>query len=144
MGKIKFIKKKIINFKSTILILSLCILIIPFSSIFAASVYGLNQSATEMAKVAEWAGFNTTQEDPEPIIGQVIKALISFLGVVFFILIVYGGFLWMTAGGSPDKVDKAKKIIMNATIGLVLVMFAYAITWYIVFQITDATSYDAG
>ena len=132
-----------ISFKKIIFTLSLVILLNPFSFVFA---YGLTDSAENMAKLAGpgGAGYNTSVQDPEPVIGQVIKALISFLGVIFFILIVYGGFLWMTAGGSPEKVDKAKKIIINAVVGLILVMFAYAITLYIVFQITAATRYDAG
>jgi hypothetical protein len=129
-----------INLKNIIIGLSLVVLLNPFSIVFA---YGLGDSSDNMDDLAGWAGFDTTVEDPEPIIGQVIKTIISFLGVIFFILIVYGGFMWMTARGNTDQIDKAKKIIMNSIVGLVLVLFAYAITWYIIFQLADAT-YDAG
>jgi hypothetical protein len=129
------------NLKTIIFALSLIFLLNPFSLVFA---YGLGDTVGNMDDTAGWAGYDITVEDPEPIIGQVIKTIISFLGVIFFILIVYGGFMWMTARGNADQIDKAKKIIMNSIVGLVLVLFAYAITWYIIFQLTDATSYDAG
>jgi hypothetical protein len=64
-------------------------------------------------------------------IGQIIGVLLSFVGTVFFILIIYGGFLWMTAAGNEQNVTKAKGLITSAIIGLVIVLAAYAITSYV-------------
>ena len=50
------------------------------------------------------------------------------MGVVFLILMIYGGYLWMLARGNEQEVEKAKNIIQNALIGLVIVLAAYAIT----------------
>ncbi len=61
-------------------------------------------------------------------IGKVIGAVLSFLGVVFLVLMIYGGYLWMLARGNEQEVEKAKNIIQNALIGLVIVLAAYAIT----------------
>jgi len=65
------------------------------------------------------------------IIGKVVGALLAFVGVLFFILMIYGGFLWMTARGNEQEVTKAKDLIVSATIGLIIVLASYAITAYI-------------
>lgn len=61
-------------------------------------------------------------------IGKVIGAGLSFLGIAFMVLIIYGGFMWMFARGNDQAVGKAKEIITAAFIGLVIVLSAYAIT----------------
>lgn len=74
--------------------------------------------------------------------GDIINIILSFLGVIFLLLVIYGGFLWMTAQGNDAHVDKAKQIIINSTIGLVIVMLAYAVTWFIVFNLGEATDFN--
>lgn len=64
-------------------------------------------------------------------IGKVIGAGLSFLGIAFMLLIIYGGFMWMFARGNDQAVGKAKEIITAAVIGLVIVLAAYAITNFI-------------
>lgn len=64
-------------------------------------------------------------------IGSVIGILLSFVGVIFLILIIYAGISWMTASGNQEKVTKAKDLIINAVIGLIIVLAAYAITAFI-------------
>jgi len=61
-------------------------------------------------------------------IGMVINIVLSLLGVVFLILMVYGGYLWMSSSGNEEQVNKAKKIITSAIVGLVITAAAYAIT----------------
>ena len=61
----------------------------------------------------------------------VITPLFSVLGVIFLVLIIYAGVLWMTAGGESKQVDKAKSILINTTIGIVITLAAYAITNFI-------------
>jgi len=74
-----------------------------------------------------------------PIIGSIINILLGLLGIIFTVLIVYGGFLYMTAGGNEDQVKKAKKFITNAIIGLVIVLAAYAISSFVIDKIVGAT-----
>lgn len=62
------------------------------------------------------------------IIGRIIGAVLSFVGVIFFILLIYAGFLWMFAMGNEEKVTHAKDMIFAAAIGLIVVLAAYAIT----------------
>lgn len=60
-------------------------------------------------------------------IGTMIAALLGLLGVIFLILTIYAGMLWMTAGGNADNVKKAKAILLNSVVGLVIVLSSYAI-----------------
>lgn len=76
------------------------------------------------------------------IIGTVISVVLGFLGVVFLILLIASGFMWMTAGGSEDKVKRAKTILINATIGLVIVLMSYGIASFLLNAFGDATGVD--
>ncbi len=73
-------------------------------------------------------------------LGVIIGSILSFIGVIFMLLIIYGGILWMTAMGKENQVEKAKNIIIQAVIGLVIVLAAYAITSFIGNQLTGSNS----
>ncbi len=64
-------------------------------------------------------------------IGKLAGIALSFIGILFFLLMIYGGFTWMIARGNDQEVTKAKEIIYGAVIGLVIVLSAYALTKYI-------------
>jgi len=72
------------------------------------------------------------EEDLIKIIFEVIRYLLSFLGVAAVLIIIYGGFLWMSAGGDPEKVGKAKKIITQAIIGLIIILLSYSLTMFVI------------
>lgn len=78
------------------------------------------------------------------VISTIIKAVLSFLGVILVILLIYGGFLWMTAAGNEESIAKAKKIIISAFIGLTIVLSAYVITYYVLDKILEATTDSEG
>ena len=65
-------------------------------------------------------------------VARLINALLSFMGMLFTILIIYGGVRWMTARGNSQQVDEAKSVVKNATIGLAIVLFAYVIARLVV------------
>ena len=73
-------------------------------------------------------------------IGLIINAVLTVLGVIFVVLVFYAGFLWMTDMGSEDKIKKAKAIIIAAVIGIVIVLAAYSITNFVLTRIWTATS----
>lgn len=72
---------------------------------------------------------------------QATTIIIGVLGVAAVIMILYAGFIWLTAGGSEEKVGKAKKIIKQAVIGLIIISFAYGIVGF-VFRAVPTTPAD--
>jgi hypothetical protein len=72
-------------------------------------------------------------------VGRIINVALSLLGVLLVVLVIYAGFLWMTAQGNEDKVKTAKKILTNAVIGMVLIFAAYAITNFVIERLVGAT-----
>ena len=72
------------------------------------------------------------------LVGNYVQAAMGLLGIVLVVLVIYAGFLWMTAQGSEEKIKKAKGIISSAIIGLVLIFAAYSITGFVVSSISTA------
>lgn len=86
------------------------------------------------------AGYNvSTAATFDIIVSTVLTTVLSLLGVVFLVLMVYGGYLWMTARGDEDHVKKAKDLIKAAIIGLIIVLMAYAISWFVINNLTKTT-----
>ncbi|MBI5728947.1 MAG: IPT/TIG domain-containing protein [Candidatus Magasanikbacteria bacterium] len=73
-------------------------------------------------------------------IARIIRAALGFLGVIAVMVILYGGFLYMTAGGNEEKVSEAKKILINGAIGLVIILSAFSIASFVVSKLTGATT----
>ncbi len=61
------------------------------------------------------------------IIRTLIQALLSVLGIIFLVLVIYAGLLWMTAAGNEDKVKKAQKLLRDGVIGLIIILSSYTI-----------------
>jgi hypothetical protein len=89
---------------------------------------GLDEAAEEAYLKPKGAD---AQTDLPTIIGSIVSQALGLVGVIFLILMIYGGFLWMTAQGNEEQIKKAKNIITGAVIGAVIVFMAYAITFFI-------------
>lgn len=121
---------KTIKITFIILILS-AILILPYLS-FAQIDPGLIQDAAKGAEFPDAAktGEQLEQTIPETV-GKIVSLMLSFVGALFFIFIIFSGFQWMTAGGNEEKVTQARTRLTNAAIGLAITVAAYFITWFI-------------
>jgi hypothetical protein len=73
-------------------------------------------------------------------ISSIISVVLSLVGVLFMILMIYGGYIWMTAGGDEKKVEKAQDTIRAGIIGLIIVIAAYAISVFVVSKIWGSTT----
>lgn len=80
-------------------------------------------------------GLTGTKTLPELVL-LVLRMLLTFAGVVAVVLIIVGGFQYMTAGGNDEQAEKGKKALTNAIIGLVIVMLAFAIVQIITNTLT--------
>ncbi|MDO9509879.1 MAG: Ig-like domain-containing protein, partial [Candidatus Magasanikbacteria bacterium] len=65
------------------------------------------------------------------IIANIIRVALGLLGLLAVIIILYGGWLWMTAGGNEEQIGSAKKTLINGAIGLAIILSAYAIVAFI-------------
>lgn len=83
---------------------------------------------------------NLGQRDPRAIAAQVINILLGFLGIIAVIIILAGGFKWMTAGGNQDKVDEAKKLMSAGVVGLIIVLASFGIAQFIINSLVTATT----
>lgn len=79
------------------------------------------------------------QEDLRLVVARIIRTFLTVLGVIAVIIVIYGGFTWMTAGGEAEKVEKAKKILLNGGIGLAIILLSWAITSFIISALLGAT-----
>ena len=68
----------------------------------------------------------------------IVNFLLSLLGIVFFLLMVYAGYLWMTARGNEEQIEKAKKITKEAIVGLLIIVLARIATEFILTQVGKA------
>ncbi len=72
-------------------------------------------------------------KDLTMVIGDILQLALSILGILFVIFMIYGGYIWMTAAGNESKADKAKDIITQSILGLIIVVGAYAITYFVIY-----------
>jgi hypothetical protein len=72
-------------------------------------------------------------------ITRIIKIGLSLLGLIAVVIILAGGFKWMTAGGNEDKVGEAKKMIISGVIGLAIILSAFAIATFVISSLANAT-----
>ncbi len=69
------------------------------------------------------------------IVAIIIKAALGLLGIVFLVIIIFAGYRWMTSSGNEEEVKKAQAAIKRAIIGLVIVLMAYSITFFVFKQL---------
>lgn len=79
-------------------------------------------------------------KSPKEVANSVINVLMGFLGIIAVIIILIGGFKWMTAAGSEDKVGEAKKMIAAGVIGLAIILSAWGLTTFVIQQMLNATN----
>ena len=80
------------------------------------------------------------QTNTQLIVGRIINAFLSLFGIIFLILVIYGGYRWMMASGREEELSKAKSTIRSAVIGLIIVLSAYAISYFITQALQKATA----
>lgn len=106
----------------------------PSLSMAASSTdtFGLNPLNTELNGTLGNADLRVT-------VGKLINVALSLLGVIAVVIILAGGFKWMTAGGNDDKVAEARKMIFSGIIGLAIILSSWAIALFVLNRLRDAT-----
>ncbi len=114
-------------------LLLLALIVLPFV-VHAAEEADPTTLLDEIGKIV----FGPGKPELQTVIGKLIQLALSFVGTIFFALMLYAGFLWMTAQGETEKVEKARSILIQATIGIVIIALAYTITFAVIEGISGA------
>lgn len=112
------------------------ILIVPY--LVFAQVSGASEGDVGMLKrletVAGTGGYVVGESSNlTAVVGTIIQSVLSLLGAIFVILMVYAGYTWMMASGNESKVEKAQGIIKTSIIGLIITLSSWAI-WSLIFN----------
>lgn len=114
--------------------------------LYSLPAFAITAEQTGLKETAEKAfGTGAQPTDITVVIGRIISAALGLLGIIFLVLIVYGGFIWMIGGreGKENEINKAKGILRSAIIGLLIVSAAYAITDFVINSLITATGPEA-
>jgi len=112
---------KILRSKATIFFV-LVVLFFMLAPVVLALETGLNYGT--------YTGLGT--QDLRVSIMKIVRIVLGFVGVIALLIIIYAGYTWMTSAGNAEKIEKAKKILINAVIGLVIIFSAFAIVSFII------------
>lgn len=102
---------------------------VAFSPAISLAQGGLGSATKNLKTVVDKAEIK--EGDIGNVVGKGINIALTLVGLIFLILTVYAGFLWMTARGDEGQVEKAQEIITASVIGLIIVVSAYAITTFV-------------
>lgn len=117
-----------------IIIISLLGVYLPLSLTFAQSETTSNSLAETIGGPAQTMLSNTSINSSftlGSVVAIILQGALSLLAIIFLIIIVVAGYRWMTASGNEESIKKAQDSIKRAVIGLVIVLMAYAITYFI-------------
>ncbi len=71
------------------------------------------------------------RRSPIETVTRLINTAMIFLGIIAVAIILFAGFKWMTAGGSDDKIGEARKLMTSGVIGLIIILSAWGIAYFI-------------
>lgn len=135
-------------FKKTNLIFISTLIIFIF---FIFSTVALAQTAREDALkgldiTGNPSGFKAIDSDADPseniaiLVGRISNYIFGPVAIIFFIFILIGGYQWMIAKGNEERLDKAKKFILNSIWGLMVIFFAWTLVIVILSALNKATN----
>lgn len=79
------------------------------------------------------------ETDPRLLIGRLIQAVLSIVGSIALLMFVYGGVLWITSMGESQRVEKGKKILVWAVLGLAMIAASYVVVNAVILALTTGS-----
>ncbi|MFA5954130.1 MAG: Ig-like domain-containing protein [Patescibacteria group bacterium] len=108
----------------------LALAVVAFVVLAALPVFAQNLD-TGINTIGNNIGLGGGGGDLKILIARIIRFFLGFLGLIAVGLIMYGGYLWMTAAGNEERIRQARSVLINAGIGLVIILSAFAIASYL-------------
>ena len=125
--------KKILSF-----IICLSITAFLASNALAANLGNAGSIATDVAVSGDLITDPTQTPSIEILVGTIISSVLGAFMLVYFMFVIYGGFAWQTAKGEKEKVEKAKNLIKDASIGMAIILGGYAISYYVLHALLES------
>jgi hypothetical protein len=114
--------------KKALIFVTLLLIVVPCLA-FALQAKAIDFGLNEANNIGLPGG---ASDDPKALAVTIVQYLMSFLGLIAVIVILWGGFQWLTAGGNESRVESAKKTIIAGVVGLIIVIAAFAIVTIVI------------
>lgn len=137
---------KLAKYKTTLaiaftLMMSMLLVVPPAAAVDGAANNRVNNNGGDVFGISDFEESTNLGTKPLPnTVAQLINVALGFLGIVSVVIILYGGFRWMTAAGNDDRVAEAKKIIGAGIVGLIIILASWSIAKFALVKIGQATS----
>lgn len=125
------------NFNKSFLTLILLLVSICAMNLIAGTINAQSEAPKLQDQInAQLTGAKNKAEvgdyvDPRQVAASIISVVLSLIGTFFFVLLIMSGYWLVTARGDESKVEKAQATIRSAVIGIIIVVMAYAITYFV-------------
>lgn len=113
-----------------------------FNIFFTAGI--VNAQADTLGLQPIQSNIKLGDTDIRIIAGRLISVVLGLLGIIAFGLVLYAGFLIMTSAGNEEKVAQGKRVMVNALIGFVIIISAFAIVQFVLKSLSDALGLSTG
>ena len=127
-----------------IAIIGLFVFCLPFMGFAQTTEFDPYTTFEESASTSEFQ--ETTglgNAEPVDVASRIINVALTVLGLFTLLLIIWGGYIWMNARGNQEEVEKAKKILTGAVIGLIIILASYGVASFIFSNVQRTTDVNA-
>jgi hypothetical protein len=121
-------------------IIAVAFLVFIFAPVFIFAQSAFAQTGNPDFGINYAQNLNLADRDPREAAVNLVKLIMTFLGIIAVVIILLGGFKWMTAAGNEDKVAEAKKLIGAGIIGLVIILSAFLIVNFVITGVSNSLS----
>lgn len=99
---------------------------------------GLSAANDALTQVGSNANLSSASDLPS-LLGTGISVFLGILGLFFLILVVWAGFMYLNSKGDKEKAKKAMDMLINAVIGMVIIIAAYAIANFVLGALSEVS-----
>ena len=105
------------------------------SAVVLADTNPIDQVNQSIGEIGGTIGLPTAE--PRVLAIRTIQWVLGSLGLIAVVMIIYGGFTWMTSGGNAQRIETAKKVITYAVVGLIIMILSWAFVTFVISQSTN-------
>ncbi|MBI4599878.1 hypothetical protein HY732_03060 [Candidatus Uhrbacteria bacterium] len=110
---------------------------LPAETTLNKALLGPDSETKTLLNTFEPRGYENIKQ-PGMLVFEIIQIILGFLGIASVLMMMYGGFLWITAGGEEDKAKKGTTILFQAVMGAIIVTAAYTVTYFVLVELSKA------